>query len=132
VNGFGSRVSAMCSDLLSAIAPRPLFDVIFSNMPVLPGEPADLAERSWYAGPDYRDIALLYQEARERLVPGGRMYILMSSEADLKAITALFEQARFRGRPVQERSHLIESVLIYELRNEERPDENVQIQYRAQ
>jgi release factor glutamine methyltransferase len=118
VNGLGSRVSAMCSDLFSAIAPRPLFDVILSNMPALPGEPADLAERSWYAGPDYRDIASLYEQARERLAPGGRMYILLSSQSDMPAIKALFERARFHGRPVEERSHLIESVLIYELRGE--------------
>jgi release factor glutamine methyltransferase len=114
-NGLASRVSAACSDLLSAIAPRPLFDVILANMPALPGEPADLAERSWYAGPDYRDVASLYEQARERLVPGGRMYVLLSSESDLKTITSLFERARFRGRQVQERSHLIESVRIYEL-----------------
>jgi release factor glutamine methyltransferase len=117
-NGLGSRVSAMCSDLFSAIAPRPLFDVILSNMPALPGEPLDLAHRAWCAGPDYRDIAPLYEQARERLAPSGRMYILLSSEMDLKAMTALVERARFRGRLVRERSHLIESVLIYELRGE--------------
>jgi hypothetical protein len=45
------------------------------------------------------------------------MYSLLSS-ADLEAIAALFERAGFRARPVHERSHLIESVLIYELRGE--------------
>jgi hypothetical protein len=46
------------------------------------------------------------------------MYIVMPSGADLKAIAALFERARFRARPVHERSHLVESILIYELRAE--------------
>jgi release factor glutamine methyltransferase len=117
-NGLGSRVSAICSSLLSAIAPDPCFDVILSNLPALPGEPRDLAERSWYAGPAYRDVASLYEQAHERLAPGGHMYILLSSESDLEAITTLFERAGFVARPVHERSHLIESVLIYELRGE--------------
>jgi tetratricopeptide (TPR) repeat protein len=117
-NGLGHCISAMCSDLLSAISPRPLFDVILSNLPAIPGEPADLADRSWHAGPGYRDTASLFQQARERLAPGGRLYLLLSSESDLQAMRALFDQARFHARPVQERSHLIESVLIYELRGD--------------
>ena len=118
VNGFGDCVSAMCSDLLSAMAPRPLFDVILSNLPVWPGEPLDVADRGWRAGADYRAIAPVYQQAYERLAPEGRMYLLLSSDSDLKQITALFERARLRARAVQERSHLIESVVIYELRGE--------------
>jgi release factor glutamine methyltransferase len=117
VNGLGSRVSAICSNLLSAIAPAPRFDVILTNLPSVPREPRNLAGKSWYAGPDCRDIASLYEQARERLAPGGRIYSLLSSE-DLAAITTLFERAGFRARPVHERWHVIESVLIYELRGE--------------
>jgi release factor glutamine methyltransferase len=71
VNGLEPGVNAMCSNLFSAIAPRPLFDVILSNMPLLPVEPLDLIDRAWHAGPNYRDIAALYEQARERLAPGG-------------------------------------------------------------
>jgi release factor glutamine methyltransferase len=120
MNGFEYRVSAMCSDLLSAVAPYPQFDVILSNMPVLPVQPLDLIDRAWYAGPNYSDIAPLYEQARERLAPGGCMYALMPSGADLKAITQLFERAGFRARPVHGRSHLFESVFIYELRSSDR------------
>jgi release factor glutamine methyltransferase len=118
MNGLEHRVGAMCSDLLSAITPRPLFDVILSNMPVLPVEPVDVIDRCWFAGPDYRDIASLYEQVRERLSADGRMYTVMPSGADLRAITRLFERAGFRGRAVDERSQLIESVFIYELRRE--------------
>ena len=31
------------------------------------GEPRDVADRAWHAGPGYRDIAKLFAEARERL-----------------------------------------------------------------
>ncbi len=72
-NGVGDRVTALCTNLLSALAPRPLFDVILSSPPKHAGEPRNLADRGWHAGPAYRDIAPLFDQARERLKPGGRL-----------------------------------------------------------
>src|SRR5271165_1239178 len=114
-NGFGDRVTAMCSNLLSALAPDALFDVIITSPPSFPGEPRDLADRAWYAGPNYRDIALLFDQARERLVSGGRLYILLSSDSDLDLLSALMTRARFQARLAAERSLLIESFIIYSL-----------------
>lgn len=113
VNGLGARVSALCSNLLSALAPRPLFDVILSSPPKHPGEPRDLADRGWHAGPHYRDIAALFDQARERLAPGGRIYVMLSSDSDLVLFNALITRARLQARLVAQRSILIESFLIY-------------------
>jgi methylase of polypeptide subunit release factors len=66
-NGLGDRVSSVCSNLLAAVAPRPLFDVILSSPPKHAGEPRDLADRGWHAGPAYRDIAPLFEQARARM-----------------------------------------------------------------
>ena len=75
VNGLDGRVMAVCCDLLSALAPRVLFDVILSDPPYFPAEPLDIADRAWNAGPAYRDIAPLFEQAQTRLAPGGRMYL---------------------------------------------------------
>jgi release factor glutamine methyltransferase len=115
LNGFGDRVSALCSNLLSAVAPQPLFDVIVSNPPYFPGEPRDLADRAWHSGPQHRDIAQLFVQARERLVAGGRMYLLVSGRVDLAPLRLLIEQAQFRFRLAGERSIVIDSFVIYEL-----------------
>ena len=115
VNGLGDRVSAVCSNLLSATAPRPLFDVIISSPPSFPGKPRDLADRAWHAGANYSDIAALFDQARERLAPRGRLYLLLSSDSDLDYLGALIERARFRARQVDECSIFIESLIIYEL-----------------
>jgi len=48
-NGHGECFMAVCSNLLSALAPIALFDVIISNPPSFPGEPCDLADRAWHA-----------------------------------------------------------------------------------
>jgi release factor glutamine methyltransferase len=115
-NGLGARVTGVCSNLLSAIAPRPLFDVILSSPPSFPGEPRDLADRAWHAGPGYRDIASLFDQARARLAPGGCLYVLLSSDSDLNVLGALIARAGFRARLVAERSILFESFILYELR----------------
>jgi release factor glutamine methyltransferase len=114
-NGLGDRFTAVCSNLLSGLAPGALFDVILSSPPSFPGEPRDIADRSWHAGPNYRDIAPLFDQARDRLAPGGRVYLLVSSDSDLDLFSAMIVRARFRARLVAERSILIESLIIYEL-----------------
>lgn len=114
-NGYGERVTAVCSNLLSALAPEPQFDIIISSPPSFAGEPRDLADRAWHAGPDYRDVAGLFDEARERLAPRGRMYLLVSSDSDLALFGRLIARAGFRVREAARRSILFEALIIYEL-----------------
>lgn len=115
-NGLGHRVMALGSNLLSAVAARPLFDVILSSPPSFPGEPRDVADRAWHAGPDYRDIAPLFDQARERLAPGGCLYLLLSTDSDLGLLGNLIRDAGFVARLVAERSIFIESLILYELK----------------
>jgi methylase of polypeptide subunit release factors len=116
LNGLGDRVAGLCSNLLSGVAPRPLFDVIISSPPSFAGEPRDVADRAWHAGPGYRDIAALFEQARERLAPGGVFYLLLSSDSDLELLGTLIERAGFFAKLVEQRSILIESFVLYELR----------------
>jgi SAM-dependent methyltransferase len=46
-NGLGKQIMAVGSNLLSALTPRPLFDVILSSSPSFAGEPRDVADRAW-------------------------------------------------------------------------------------
>ena len=114
-NGLGGRVTGLCTNLLAAVAPRPLFDVILSSPPKHAGEPRNLADRGWHAGPHYRDVAALFDEARPRLKPGGRLYLMVSSDTDLDLFSSLIEKAGFRARQVAEYSLVVESLIIYEL-----------------
>jgi hypothetical protein len=86
-----------------------------SNPPYFPGEPRDLADRAWHSGPNHRDIVQLFIQARERLAPGGRVYVLFSSQTDLALLRSLIERAQLRARPVSERSIVIDSFVVYEL-----------------
>ena len=115
LNHLGDRVFPICCDLMSALAPEPLFDVIVSNPPYIEGEPRDIADRAWHAGPDYRDIRQLFKQGRERLRPGGRFYVLFSSDSDLGVLGKMIEEAGLTARRVEERSIMIERFIIYEL-----------------
>jgi release factor glutamine methyltransferase len=115
-NGLGDRVIALESDLLAALPPQPAFDVIISSPPSFPGEPRDVADRAWHAGPDYRDVANLFTEAKSRLLPGGVMYLLLSIRSDLTRFGALISAAGFQPRLVAEHSIWIDRFILFELR----------------
>jgi len=115
INGLGGRVRAVCSNLLSALGPDARFDVIVTNPPYFAGEARDLADRAWHAGPGCRDIAALFEQARERLAPAGCLYLLISSDSDLDLFAAMIERAGFRPRLATRKSLLVESLLIYAL-----------------
>jgi len=114
-NGLGDCVTGVCTNLMGAIAPRPLFDVILSSPPKHAGEPKDLTDRGWHAGPDYRDIKALFDQARERLAPGGRVYLMLSSDSDLELFASLIAKAGFTQSKLKEYSLVVESLIIYEL-----------------
>ena len=114
-NNLGRRVTGLCSNLLAALAPRPLFDVILSSPPKHAGEPRDLTDRGWHAGPAFRDVAALFEQARQRLNPGGRLYVMVSSDSDLDLFGRLMNKAGFHVSLAREYSIFIESFLIYEL-----------------
>lgn len=116
LNGFQDRVSAVCSDLLAALAPRPTFDLILSSPPSFPGEPLDLADRAWHAGPRYSGITKLFDQARERLLPNGRLLLLLSSDSDIGLLRGLAERAGFGFELVGTRSMVLEQFLLFELR----------------
>jgi methylase of polypeptide subunit release factors len=114
-NGFSDRVSAVCSNLLSAVPPEPSFDIILSSPPKHAGEPRDLADAGWHAGAGYRHVAALFDQSRERLKPGGRIYVMVSSDTDLELFGKLIAKAGFQARLAYEHSIFIESFIIYEL-----------------
>lgn len=114
-NGFGGSVRAVCSNLLAAVGPDAEFDVIVSNPPYFSGEPRDIADRAWHAGPGCRDIAALFDQARKRLAPGGCLYLLISSDCDLDLFAGMIARAGFRARLSARRSLLVEALLIYAL-----------------
>ncbi len=114
-NGLGDRVTGVCMNLLAAIAPGPRFDIIMSSPPKHAGEPKDLTDRGWHAGPAYRDIIALFDQSREVLAPGGKIYLMVSSDTDHDLFGQVIDKAGFNARKVREHSLVVESLILYEL-----------------
>lgn len=110
------QVRGIASNLMSGLAAKPMFDVIITSPPSFPGEPRDLADRAWHAGPGYRDIAALFDQARQRLLPGGVVYCLLSSDSDLGRLGELIHRAHFSAHLIDKHSIFIEDFVLYELR----------------
>jgi methylase of polypeptide subunit release factors len=114
-NGL-AQVTALESNLFAAVPAQLAFDVIISSPPSFSGEPRSVADRAWHAGPAYRDIAPLFRQARSRIAPDGVMYLLLSSDTDLKLFETWITEAGFASRLVAEHSIVVEKFLLYALR----------------
>jgi release factor glutamine methyltransferase len=106
----------VASNLFSAIAAQPQFDVILTNPPFCDGAAWDVADRAWRAGRSYEGIASLFEQARERLKPDGVVYLILSSQSDLEFVGALVRRAGFGARIAAQRRVFLETLIIYELR----------------
>ena len=114
-NGL-KQVTALESNLFSAVPLATRFDVIISSPPSFSGEPRDTADRAWHAGPGYRDIAPLFTQGAQRLKPDGCMYLLLSSDTNLALFDSLISDAGFVSEQIAARSIWIEAFLLYRLR----------------
>jgi release factor glutamine methyltransferase len=116
-NHVDTVVKAMTGHLLSPVPASYRFDVILSNPPFFEGQPRDLADRAWYAGPKFQGIAALFEQASQRLAPDGRVYLALSSSCDLAAFTSMIESAGMTSRLLKQKWFVFESIILYELRH---------------
>lgn len=103
------------SNLFSAVPATEKFDVIISSPPSFSGEPRNVADRAWHAGPGYRDIVPLFDQAAMRLKDDGRMYLLVSSDTNMALFDNLIEAAGLVSTRIATQSIVIEKFHLYEL-----------------
>lgn len=115
LNSMDATVSARLSNLLSAAAAHERFDVIISSPPSFSGEPRDMADRAWHAGPFYRDITNLFDQAHRHLSDDGVVYILLSSDTDVPLMESLAREAGFDWEEIARHSIWVEAFMIYRL-----------------
>jgi len=115
LNGLSAVVTARVSDLLSAAGPDEIVDVIISSPPSFSGEPRDMADRAWHAGPSYRDIISLFDQAYRHLSNDGVMYVLLSSDTDVALMEELARDAKFDWQEIARHSIWVEAFMIYRL-----------------
>ena len=113
-NGL-TQLEARESNLFSAVPESEKFDVIISSPPSFSGEPRNVADRAWHAGPGYRDIVPLFDQAAARLKDDGRMYLLVSSDTNMALFDNLIAAAGLVSKRIAKQSIVIEQFHLYEL-----------------
>lgn len=81
----GADIDVVETDVYSAVEGR--FDTIVFNLPYLPVEEDGLLEKAWSGGPDgLGPLPRLLEGADDRLLPGGRVVVVVSSLMDRDAL----------------------------------------------
>jgi hypothetical protein len=57
----------------------------------------------------------LFDQARDRLKPDGRIYLMLSSDTNQELFASLIANAGFSQRKTKEYSLVVESLIIFEL-----------------
>jgi release factor glutamine methyltransferase len=114
-NDLSAIVETRLSDLLAGVPDDERFDVIISSPPSFAGEPCDMNDRAWHAGPNYRDLQPLFAQAYARLNANGEMLLLLSSDTDIALIRQWAVDAGFDWQLAAKKSILVESFLIFRL-----------------
>jgi HemK-related putative methylase len=111
----GVSMEVLESDLFERVGAR--FDLIAWNPPFFPREALGMAGRAFFAGEGHRTIARFAAEARAHLDSAGRIYIVLSEDADVPAVARLFEGEGFHAARVHARRWgLGERMFVLEIR----------------
>lgn len=110
VHHLDQWVETRQGDLFAPVAGE-RFDIVLFNPPYFRGVPRDLADGAWRS-PDAFDRFLT--ELPEHLTPGGRAFIVLSSDGEIAA--ALASARRLRVRPVRAQDLGNETLTVYEIR----------------
>ncbi|HIH01579.1 TPA: methyltransferase [Thermoplasmata archaeon] len=107
------HVDVVESDLFENV--EGIFDVIAFNPPYLAVEDTSTAwiETSWSGGMDGTEVSAVFlEEARKRLAPGGRIYMILSS---LSGLRSMLRRARehYQSTMIEEKHMFFESIFAY-------------------
>lgn len=112
----GVEIEAIKSDMFENIKGR--FNIIIFNPPYLPTEEQDkipgALNYAFDGGKGGNDAILKFIEGFEKhILPGGRVYILLSSLNDIEGIRKKFEEKGFDSKKMAERAFDFEKLFVY-------------------
>ncbi len=113
-NKLEDRVNVVASDVFDRAEPGRRFDLVVTNPPFYPRAARDAADHAFAAGVGNGFFAKLAESLPGRLVEGGALVMIQSSDADFEPIGRMFEERGYRSQVVGRRRGLFETLTIRE------------------
>ncbi len=113
-NNLGSNVSVIQSDLFRCLSNSTKFSMIMFNPPYLPEDDMRTEmDHALVGGKDGSELTEQFvKEASSFLVEGGRLYVVVSTLENIKAIKRGFKACNFRVEKVNETSLFFEKIQV--------------------
>ncbi|HEX9006658.1 MAG TPA: methyltransferase [Bacteroidota bacterium] len=120
-NHLAGSIRAVEANLFDGMAEGELYDYIVWNPPFFAVDPSDIAARAWNAGGEFEVIAGFAHGAGAHLAPGGKIVIVLSSDADSGAIRGRFAACGFREEVARLQRRFFETLSIIVYSREQAP-----------
>ncbi len=116
VNAKANRlaVEVLRSDLFAALDGR-TFELVVVNPPFFAKDPADDAERAWFAGADLGHFDRFFAGLNAHLAPGGTTLMVLSEGCDLLTISAAAGDHGFIIGELHHRQRWLGHQVVYEI-----------------
>nr|HDO81212.1 methyltransferase domain-containing protein [Candidatus Bathyarchaeota archaeon] len=113
VNGMEGVIDVLVADLLNAIKPEEMFDVVLFNPPYLPVEEDGILEASWSGGKTGREVIERFIEnVRNYIKFDGRCQIVLSSLMKPQTVIRKLKKIGFKAELVAEKRFFFEKICV--------------------
>lgn len=111
LNGLESRINVLQGDLFEPVRGEH-FDLVLFNPPYFPGRPRDAWEHAWRSD----DVLARFAEGLPGVLPPtGRALVILSSDAEIPAVTDTLTRAGLRWSVAWQRNLVNERLVILEV-----------------
>ena len=113
-NGLNQNVTVVQSDLFKGLSDEAKFTMIMFNPPYLPADEMNTdMDHALIGGKEGSELTERFvKDASYHLVPGGRLYVVVSSLADTDAIFKTFNDNNFQVEQVNETPLFFEKIQV--------------------
>ena len=115
-NGLADRVTVAVSDVFDQVPADLRFDLVITNPPFYSRAPQSVPDRAFTAGVGNAFFSSLAEGLPGRLKEGGVLMMIQSSDADFEPIARMFEARGMRGRVINVRRGLFETLTTREFK----------------
>lgn len=107
-------VTTCFSNVFSGLAPGP-YDIIVTNPPFYPGEPADTAGHAWYSGKEFRFFEDFFKGLHLFTKPGSKVWMVLSEDCEMVIIRRMAGKYSWRLKEVYQKVRLWEKFVVFEI-----------------